>query len=59
MILLVALIIILLTRCEEDASSSSEQNAQWFNNFITPRDLHLPKSVIDLEREQSKKKHAK
>ena len=49
MLLIVALSIILLSQC--DSTSTKTQDGSWIDHFITPKDLHLPKSVLDLEAE--------
>ncbi len=53
-ILVIGLCVILASRCEQ-GSTAQEQDNSWINSLITPKDLHLPKSVTDKLLE--KKKH--
>ena len=52
-LLIVALAIILLSRCEPDQKSEHTQGS-WVDYLITPKHLRLPKSVIDVQQERAR-----
>ena len=52
-ILVIGLCVILASRCEQ-GSTAQEQDHSWINSLITPKDLHLPKSVTDKLLEKKK-----
>ena len=52
-LLIVALAIILLSRCEPDQKPEHTQGS-WVDYLITPKHLRLPKSVIDVQQERAR-----
>ena len=46
LILVIGLTLILASRCEQ-SDQAANQDASWLNHLITPKDLHLPRSVTD------------
>lgn len=58
LILVIGLTLILASRCEQSDQASS-QDESWLNHLITPKDLHLPKSVTDKLTEKSKQVNPK
>ena len=52
-LLIVALTVILLTRCDSSPSHKNESGS-WVDYLITPKHLRLPKSVIDVQQERAR-----
>lgn len=52
-LLVVALTVILLARCDSNPSHKSESGS-WVDYLITPKHLRLPKSVIDVQQERDR-----
>lgn len=49
-ILAIGLTVILASRCDEPTTTSDQSG--WLDSLITPKDLHLPKSVTDVLRDR-------
>ena len=62
LILVIGLTLILASRCEQ-SDQAAKQDANWLNHLITPKDLHLPRSVTDKlnqkTRQADKKKQSR
>ena len=54
LILVIGLTLILASRCEQ-SNQALNQEANWLNHLITPKDLHLPRSVTDKLNEEASK----